>query len=260
LIYLLMKQNKIYIIILFSTAFLSTLCMAVSFWNRLIHEKYTYGFWPVFFLILSLVLTGYLLVRYLRDTDESKTEALIGEKVIAERKKILGEFEKKDEIMEVTDTQSDQTAEDIIPSGNFKSEENFANKLLVNLSKSFQAGMGIYYTYDNRAKIYKFLTGFALAEDAKPSGFRPGQDLNGQVALTKEVNIIKDIPEDYFNIESGTGKGKPGNIIIIPVVNNNTTIAVIEIANFISIDEKSEKVLKDVGVLAAKKLDQITKS
>jgi len=251
-----MKQIKISIIILFSATMLSTLMLAISFWNRLIHEIYNFGFWPVAFLVISIVLTATLLVLYLKTTDEKLIEAKIADRVTEERKKILAEFARKEETAESVVEEVKIKAEDIVPSGNFKSEESFAHKLLVNLSELTQAGIGIFYHLDKKTRKYEYLSGFAIHEEAKPAGFKAGENLTGQVAVSKEIMVVKDIPENYFNIESGSGKSKPSTLVITPIVNNNKTIAVIEIATFINIDEKIINIIKDVCTLSALKIEQ----
>jgi two-component system chemotaxis sensor kinase CheA len=63
--------------------------------------------------------------------------------------------------------------------------------------------------------------------------------------------ILYDVPENYFIISSGLGSSQPRYLLIAPVLLNNETIAVLELAAFKKPDENTsrilEKVLSEVG-------------
>lgn len=59
----------------------------------------------------------------------------------------------------------------------------------------------------------------------------------GQVAFEKERIILSKVPSNYIKINSGLGRAKPANLIILPVLFENNVKAVIELA---SLDEFSE--------------------
>jgi hypothetical protein len=257
---MLIIKQKFQSIILFAASVLCVLLLAISFWNQSLKTNIRFGLWPVFFLLLGLIFIFVFFILHLRAVDQEKLNRIIQKKVTEERLKILAEFEKKEEIKADSKIESDLIAEKIVPSGNFKTEEAFAKKLLLNLSEKLQASIGIFYVLDQKSKKYHFLTGFALPADTSPSAFKSGENLNGQVAESKQLMTIKNIPEDYFTIESGMGKSKPSNLIIAPIVNNNRTIAIVEIATFIDTDAKLEKTVIEVCTLAAKKLEQIHRS
>jgi HAMP domain-containing protein/signal transduction histidine kinase/CheY-like chemotaxis protein len=79
---------------------------------------------------------------------------------------------------------------------------------------SFQAG----YAYKPRKNV--------------PTEFRLGEGLVGQAALEKRPILLSDVPSDYVRIASGLGEAKPHNIIVMPVLFEGDTRAVIELASF----------------------------
>jgi len=257
---MIIKGHKLQILILFVTSIVFTLLMAVSFWNYGLKANINFGIWPVIFLILCLISSISFFVLHLQSTNPKKINAFIQKKVTEERLKILAEFEKKEEPETETMKGSDIVVEKIVPTGHFKSEESFAKKLLLNLSSKLQASIGIYYNLQEKSKTYRFLTGFALTGNASPPDFKSGENLNGQVAESKQIMILRNVPENYFNIESGAGKSKPRNLLIAPIVNNNRTIAIVEIATFMETDTKTEKIISELCALAAQKIEQIKKS
>ena len=144
-----------------------------------------------------------------------------------------------------------------MPKGNIKNAAGYAEKLLKGLSDELQVSIGIAYLA--KGKKYAYLAGFALTGDTPPD-FKEGENLNGQAALSKEILIAENIPEDYFNIESGLGKSKPKTLIIVPLLHKNKTVAILEIATFIESDDKIINILNKVSTQAAEKLVQLQKS
>lgn len=59
---------------------------------------------------------------------------------------------------------------------------------------------------------------------------QPGTGLVGQCALDQQIHIIDQLPEDYIQISSGLGRTAPRFAVIAPVVFENKTLAVLEIA------------------------------
>jgi len=64
-----------------------------------------------------------------------------------------------------------------------------------------------------------------------PAEFSIGEGLVGQVAFEKERIILSNVPGNYIKINSGLGKAKPSNLIILPVLFENKVKAVIELAS-----------------------------
>jgi signal transduction histidine kinase len=64
-----------------------------------------------------------------------------------------------------------------------------------------------------------------------PAEFSIGEGLVGQVAFEKERIILSNVPGNYIKINSGLGKAKPANLIILPVLFENKVKAVIELAS-----------------------------
>jgi PAS domain S-box-containing protein len=60
--------------------------------------------------------------------------------------------------------------------------------------------------------------------------FTPGDGMVGQVALKKSLTVFEDVPKNYFHVKSSLGQQIPDSIAILPVVFNDRSIAVIELA------------------------------
>lgn len=250
------KQNRVALLILYILVALGILFLAIYFWNK---KDIEFTITPLLILIISLACLTYLFIYARKITDPKGIEERIQQEVEKARSSILADFESRDEEVINKTADIDERINKIVPKGKFKNAEAFANKLLVNFSNELQASLGAVYLL--KAKKYSFLTGFALTGDEPPADFKSGENLNGQAAKSKEIMIIQDIPDDYFNIESGLGKSKPKTLIIVPILHNKGVIGIIEIATFIKEDEEILlELLRKTGKLAGEKIVQIQKS
>lgn len=59
-----------------------------------------------------------------------------------------------------------------------------------------------------------------------------GQGLIGQAFLERSTVVLKDVPKGYTHITSGLGEATPSNVLIVPMVYNEKTEGVVEIAGF----------------------------
>ena len=251
------RQHKIQSLILFIATLLSMLLMAVSFWNPTRNKQIDLGGWPLVFLFLNIITVSLFYLIYRKATNERITEQRILEKVAEERAKILGELNsKEDDITTNENVEIDELAGKIIPKGNIKTAESFGNKLLTNLASELQIVLGLIYSGKGKGNTFSYLAGYALPAEKKPADFKAGESLTGQVAENKELLVLRDLPEHYFNVESGLGKSKPRNLVITPIVNKNKTIAIIELATFINIDKNTELLIQKVSSLVAEKMAQ----
>ena len=79
----------------------------------------------------------------------------------------------------------------------------------------------------------RLIAGYGLRADiAAPSQFQLGQSLIGQVARTRKVIVMSDLPEDYVRISSGIGDAAPLNLIVLPIMFEDQMLGVIEAGSF----------------------------
>ena len=65
-----------------------------------------------------------------------------------------------------------------------------------------------------------------------PKQFRLGEGLVGECALQKRRILLTNVPGDYVRINSGLGEAAPMNVVVLPVMFEGVTKAVIELASF----------------------------
>jgi len=111
--------------------------------------------------------------------------------------------------------------------------------LLSELSPLVEAQQGVIYQMDRgepgevgdvRApKMLRLLAGYAQRPD-QPETVRSGVGLVGQAAAEKQRILLNDVPSNYTQIHSSLGGAPPKSILVLPVMFEGETMAVIELA------------------------------
>ena len=102
--------------------------------------------------------------------------------------------------------------------------------ILKKLAHKFNAVQGTLYVREKVGDTFVNTANYALYGNKK--SFKEGEGINGQVATNKKLKIITDIPEGYISVVSGLGAASPNNLLVMPFVFNNKTIALLELASF----------------------------
>src|SRR6266568_4990931 len=106
--------------------------------------------------------------------------------------------------------------------------------LLSELAPLVSAQYGAVYQMEgsNGDSHLKMLAGYARTGDQKPKTELPvGVGLVGQCAVEKRRILLSDVPPNYIRIGSGLGEGRPRSLIVLPVIFEGQTKAVVELAS-----------------------------
>ncbi len=107
--------------------------------------------------------------------------------------------------------------------------------ILTELAPLVNASHGVFYgmTGENEDARLVLRASYAYKERKNLSKqFRLGEGLIGECALEKERILLTNVPGDYVQITSGLGNATPLNIVVLPVMFEEETKAVIELASF----------------------------
>ncbi|GGK18645.1 histidine kinase [Deinococcus malanensis] len=107
--------------------------------------------------------------------------------------------------------------------------------ILSELAPLVRARHGVFYTLDEEASMptLQLQASYAYRErKGLGNRFRLGEGLVGQAALEQEPIVLTHVPSDYVQINSGLGAATPNSIVVLPVVFEGQTKAVIELASF----------------------------
>lgn len=141
-----------------------------------------------------------------------------------------------------------------------KVPSTFLEKALWQIAKSVEAVQGAVYLIktDGEKSFLEQVTTYAYysAED-KLQRFEIGEGLIGQVAKDGKFISLKSIPEGYLTIVSGLGNAAPNALFLAPIIDvEKKILGVLELATFVQLDEKHEKLLQDLALLLAKEILQ----
>lgn len=108
----------------------------------------------------------------------------------------------------------------------------YTEKILSNIAKEFDIVQGLFFVKEKESDIFNIAGKYAYFGDEEPKSFSLGETLSGQVAKNKTTLNLKEIPDGYVTILSGLGSSSPNHLIIIPIVLEEKTVAIIELASF----------------------------
>ena len=127
---------------------------------------------------------------------------------------------------------------------------HFYDKLISNLVTYLRANQGqIYVARTDEEDAYLELTGcFAYGKKKyETSRIAPGEGLVGQCFLEKEIILMTQVPENYVRITSGLGEALPRCIILVPLLTENVTVGIIELASFQKFEEFEIQFIRKVA-------------
>lgn len=116
--------------------------------------------------------------------------------------------------------------------------EDLAAWSLAYIAGFLEAGVGILYLYDAQEQRLSTISTYAVANSKRlTDGFPLGEGLPGQVALERKAISLKTVPPDYLPITSALGASDPLNIVIMPIMHNDTLVGVLELGSFKPFDD-----------------------
>jgi len=122
--------------------------------------------------------------------------------------------------------------------------------LLSKVVKSLEANQAALYIIQERDHE-KFLKGISCYAHERKRFFEKeiliGEGVVGQSFFEKETIYMTDIPNNYFEITSGLGKSFPKSLLAVPLIANEETIGVIEIASFHEIENYQKQFIEKLG-------------
>jgi len=110
-----------------------------------------------------------------------------------------------------------------------------AQMVLSELAPLVEAQQGVFYvnSSDNGEPAMKLLGGYAYNKRKNLANeFHAGEGLVGQCSLEKERILVTNVPTNYVHVTSGLGEAPPNNIVVLPVLFEGESKAVIELSTF----------------------------
>ncbi len=180
------------------------------------------------FILLLASVSGLFLSAILFQTGNSKGRDLSKNELEPEKEKEKAKSNTEDKLKRIMDVLQNRT-----------SDKPISEEILQLLAQEFYIVQGLVYI--KQGDIFTATARYAIERNRKIPDFKPGVGIHGQVAKDKKIRRINDIPEDYIQVVSGLGAGFPEHLIFIPLVDNNETSVLIELASFDEFPNDFEK-------------------
>ncbi len=191
--------------------------------------------------VIGLLILVMLLVNAVVKTLNSRIRA--GNKlqrIIEDMEKVTRQFEEKNWVLEGVSYINTQMLSN---ERKTKLQEDIINAVVTYL----EVPAGAIYMADEYAITLTISASVAVSASAG-SFFRVGEGIVGNAALQKKITLIKNIPPDYWKIESATGitSGK-GEIACVPLWVDDELKAVIELGNLNPFSDKQIQLLEAIS-------------
>lgn len=125
-----------------------------------------------------------------------------------------------------------------------------ADDVIKNLVYYLKANQGGLFLINDTEDISKIELVSAFAYDRKKYVEREiniGDGLIGTVALERNTIYLKELPEDYIEIESGLGDSKPKSLLIVPLKFEDDILGIVEMASFKEFERYEIKFVEEVA-------------
>ena len=183
----------------------------------------TYDNFTLYGIILGSLLVILLLINLF-----SKSPKITIESGDAEAFNLIEE-EENDNRQQIVEEQAASYASNFKKSLiELKGIDNIGRQVLNKLMNDFNGGAATYYQIEHNEAKLKASYGIELS--AVQDAFPVGEGLVGTVGKTNTPMEVNNIPEDYFDIESGLGNMKPTHVLVAPISDNQKAVAVVELA------------------------------
>src|SRR5215207_1627035 len=128
--------------------------------------------------------------------------------------------------------------------------------ILSDLAPLVTAHHGVFYVVDSGGDqpALKLLASYAYKDRKQVAAeFKMGEGLVGQVAKDRRMLTVGQVPHDYIQVSSGLGEAPPRSLVVLPVLFEGETKAVLELATFDEFDEIRltflEQLAESIGIV-----------
>ncbi|CAB3793656.1 Sensor histidine kinase RcsC [Paraburkholderia fynbosensis] len=118
------------------------------------------------------------------------------------------------------------------------------------LAQYLDAVVGALYVRDKQHGTLRRIAAYGFSRESEQGAarhFEEGETLVGQASLARRTLILRDVPANYVQVVSATGKSAPKNLLIMPVVNDGQVNGVIELGFIRELTPRDETFMELVG-------------
>ena len=132
--------------------------------------------------------------------------------------------------------------------------EELGRRALDALTRSVGAVVGAFYVGEPGG--YRLRAGYAL-ENSATEWIVDGEGLVGQAAVGQRLVQVKNVPDGFLKVSSGTGNHDPAEVALVPACLDGTPLAVLEFGFFGEPEPRAVELLDRVGEMIAMSLRSV---
>ena len=153
----------------------------------------------------------------------------------------------------------DEILERIIPAAEtpFTDAASYTEKILQNIAKELDIVQGVFFVKNDADQMFHVSGQYAYYSEDQPRSFPVGETISGQVAKNRELLNLKELPHGYVTVLSGLGKSAPAHLVIAPIVYNEESIGIIELASFKPFGKNEETLTRKICESASDLLNEL---
>ncbi|MEC5398766.1 response regulator [Uliginosibacterium sp. H1] len=125
--------------------------------------------------------------------------------------------------------------------------ELLADKALAFLAGYADARVGAMYAQEEGIlrRVGRYAT--TSGGDSLAQTLRPGDSLAGQAAKDGVALHVRDVPDGYLDVASGAGRGKPRELLVVPLLDDGVVQGVLELGFFRKLEAADRELLERVS-------------
>ncbi len=106
--------------------------------------------------------------------------------------------------------------------------EEIGKRALDYLATYLNANVGAGYVVNGSGDELELFGGYALPAERLAQKIPAGQGLAGQVASSRKLLHVRDVPAGHLEVTSATGRSNPAELVLAPAIQNDRVYAVVE--------------------------------
>ncbi|MFM0731260.1 response regulator [Paraburkholderia sediminicola] len=118
------------------------------------------------------------------------------------------------------------------------------------LAQYLDAAVGALYVRDKQHGTLRRIAAYGFSresEQAVARNFEESETLIGQAAAARRTLILRDVPDNYVQVVSATGKSAPKNLLIMPIENDGQVNGVLELGFIRQLTERDQAFMELIG-------------
>ncbi|WCM24653.1 response regulator [Paraburkholderia bryophila] len=118
------------------------------------------------------------------------------------------------------------------------------------LAQYLDAAVGALYIRDRQHGTLRRIAAYGFSRESEQGSarnFEDGETLIGQAATARRTLVLRDVPDNYVQVVSATGKSAPKNLLIMPIVNDGQVNGVVELGFIRELSVRDQEFMELIG-------------